>query len=264
VMGIEAFAEAAALLYPELKVEAVEDVDFLAPFKLYRDEPRTLTVQALFRAEGEDVVADCRLLGYRNLPGQAEPQETVHFRGRVRLAREITPAGRRNAPGNAPGEREAVRAGDVYRIYFHGPAYQVLESAWRDGDTVVGRYAANLPPEYRLEAQPATLPTLMEPRLIELCFQTAGLGELGRKGRMALPLHVDRVRTLRAAPAGDGTPLFAVTRPGADGSVDAWVVDREGNLYVTLSGYRTVELPGGVDPERLEPLRSAMLETVEV
>ena len=42
VMGIEAFAETAALLFPDLKVAAVEDVELLAPFKLYRDEPRTL------------------------------------------------------------------------------------------------------------------------------------------------------------------------------------------------------------------------------
>ena len=41
VMGVEAFAEAALCLLPGWHVEAIEDVNFLAPFKFYRSEPRT-------------------------------------------------------------------------------------------------------------------------------------------------------------------------------------------------------------------------------
>ena len=48
VMGIEAFAEAAQCLLPGWHVEAVEEVNFLAPFKFYRNQPRTVTVQAVF------------------------------------------------------------------------------------------------------------------------------------------------------------------------------------------------------------------------
>ena len=36
VMGIEAFAEAALCLHPGWHIEAVEDVNFLAPFKFYK------------------------------------------------------------------------------------------------------------------------------------------------------------------------------------------------------------------------------------
>ena len=48
VMGVEAFAEAAAALVPGYRAAAIEDVDFLAPFKFYRDEPRVITVTAVF------------------------------------------------------------------------------------------------------------------------------------------------------------------------------------------------------------------------
>ena len=41
-MGIEAFAEAALRMLPGWHVEAIEDVNFLAPFKFYRNEPRTV------------------------------------------------------------------------------------------------------------------------------------------------------------------------------------------------------------------------------
>src|SRR5205823_934824 len=123
VMGIEAFAEAATLLFPELRVAAVEDVEFLAPFKLYRDEPRTFTLEMLFRRDGEEVAADARLLGRRSLPGQAE-QVTVHFKARVRLVPDLpvelaaaADEALRHVP--ADGNGHSVLAEDIYRVYFH-------------------------------------------------------------------------------------------------------------------------------------------------
>src|SRR5208282_3777424 len=58
VMVIEAFAEAASHLLPDWHVEAVEDVNFLAPFKFYRNEPRTVTVETAIRPHGDTMVAD--------------------------------------------------------------------------------------------------------------------------------------------------------------------------------------------------------------
>ena len=87
VMGIEAFAEAALCLLPGWHVESIEDVNFLAPFKFYRNEPRTVTVEAVIHPHGDAVIADCRLLGRRPLPNQSEPQVTTHFTARVRLAK---------------------------------------------------------------------------------------------------------------------------------------------------------------------------------
>ncbi len=75
-MGIEAFAEAARLLAGDWHVAAVEQVDFRAPVKFYRDEPRTLTVTALLRPDGADLLAECRLSAERALPGTGESQQT--------------------------------------------------------------------------------------------------------------------------------------------------------------------------------------------
>src|SRR5450755_114200 len=36
------------------------------------------TVEAIFRPQGDALVAECRLNGIRSLPGQAEPQMTTH------------------------------------------------------------------------------------------------------------------------------------------------------------------------------------------
>ncbi|HET8949920.1 MAG TPA: polyketide synthase dehydratase domain-containing protein, partial [Solirubrobacteraceae bacterium] len=251
VMGIEGFAEAARVLLPGWEVIALEDVELLAPFKFYRDEPRTIELRAQVRDGGDGtLVADCEMIGRRTLPGQAET-ETRHFTGRARLAREPVPAPAGEAPGRET--RRAVEHDDVYRVYFHGPAYQVLERAWRDDGHVVGALAGDLPPDHR----PDEPDTLFSPRLVELCFQTAGIWELGTAARMGLPTHVDRVS--RFAPEGAATRLWAVVTP-RDGGADAEVVDEDGRVHMRLEGYRTIELPGGVDSDALGAIRTAMAD----
>ena len=250
VMGIEAFAEAAMVLLPGWQVIAIEDVDLLAPFKFYRDEPRTVETRVIVRDVGDvgdgTLVAECRLVGTRALPGQGDV-ETVHFTGRVRLAREATPppaAAAAEAPERTPVGREAV-----YRIYFHGPAYRVLDRAYRVNGHVMGCFADALPPDLDHGS------TQLAPRLIELCFQTAGVYELGTTGRLALPTHVDRVT--RYAGAEEPGRLTAVVTP-RKGGTDADVVDEHGRLRLRLEGYRTTELPGVPDAGALAPIQEAM------
>ena len=249
VMGIEAFAEAALCMLPGWHVEAIEEVNFLAPFKFYRDEPRTVTIQAFFHPQGDDLVADCRLIGRRTLPNQPEPQETTHFTARVRLTKQ-PPEASAGVPLRMSSEG-IVEAAKIYRIYFHGPAYQVLERAWRDGERMIGQMAEDLPSDH----DPSTGPTLIAPRLIELCFQTAGLLEISEHNRMGLPLYVHQVSWSRAPELAEG-PLFAVVTPDAAGEkFDAEVVDTRGNRYLRLSGYRTVALPDSIDAEPLQALQ---------
>jgi NAD(P)-dependent dehydrogenase (short-subunit alcohol dehydrogenase family) len=250
VMGIEAFAEVAQLLAPDRWVAAVEDVTFLAPFKFYRGEPRTLTISAQLRRDGADLVADCRLEGSRVLATQTEPQWTTHFTGSVRLTEQAPEPAQREVPavdGGAPAEPDAI-----YRVYFHGPAYQVLEEAWRSNGGPAGRLAGELPPNHR----PEEAVTLMAPRLVELCFQTSGIWEIGRNGRMALPRHVGRVQIL-ADPGAAAQPLVAVAVPTGAG-FDCEVVDAEGAVVVRLDGYGTVDLPGVVADDDRAPLAEAM------
>jgi NAD(P)-dependent dehydrogenase (short-subunit alcohol dehydrogenase family) len=249
VMGMEAFAEVAGLAFPDRIVVAVEEVDFLAPFKFYRDEPRTLTVEAQFTIDGDDVIADCRLLGSRVLPNQDQPQVSVHFTGRVRLAGEAPKPATMEVPA---ASADGVVPADIYAIYFHGPAYQVLEGAWRQGSAAVGRMSDDLPDNHH----PADLPLRITPRLIELCFQTAGIWEMGTEGVMGLPMRVGRV-TASGEDAASGR-VAAVAEAQPDGSFRVRVVDEAGTVVVELDGYRTVQLPGGVADDKLAPLRAAM------
>ena len=252
VMGIEAFAEAALCLLPSWHIEAIEDVNFLAPFKFYRKEPRTVTVEAVIRPERDTLLASCRLTGQRSLPNQAEPQVTTHFTAQVRLTRQTSKAVIVPPLGTPLGH--IIESAEIYPLYFHGPAYQVVERAWWDGHRIVGLMANSLPANHL----PSELPTLMAPRLIELCFQTAGLWEMGTQARMGLPLHIDRVSSLLIPESADTRLYAVVTSDPARGSFDAQVTDTKGNCYLRLNGYRTVAVPNAVDAGRLKALQTAM------
>jgi NAD(P)-dependent dehydrogenase (short-subunit alcohol dehydrogenase family)/acyl carrier protein len=249
VMSIEALAEVASLLAPTWRVTSIEDVAFLAPFKFYRDEPRQFSVEAWLMPEGEGLVAHCRLIGARTLPNSPESQITTHVTGCVRLAHNWQ-AGVTTAPPLAPNGA-SVDADAIYKVYFHGPTYQVLSRSWRQGDRQIGLMADGLPPNH----QPPELPLLTAPRLLELCFQTAGVWEMATTGRLGLPQAVGRVTLLE--PAGAGGSVYAIVEPRSE-QYDAEVLDDTGVVRLRMEGYRTVALPIPIDPELLGPLRVAV------
>ena len=82
---------------------------------------------------------------------------------------------------------------------------RVLERAWRDGEHVVGQMSQSLPAHHN----PPERLTLLSPRWIELCFQTAGLWEMGIQDRMGLPLSVGQIRFGRNPDQVEG-PLYSV------------------------------------------------------
>ena len=141
-----------------LACRGVEEVNFLAPFKFYRDEPRTVIVQAVYYPQGDRLVADCRLIGRRKLANQAEPQETTHFTARVRLSKQAPDAV--TAKPLITSSDSIVEAAEIYRVYFHGPAYQVLEQrlvGWKaDGRPDGGRLARQSPAVRSTDADGAT------------------------------------------------------------------------------------------------------------
>jgi hypothetical protein len=204
-----------------------------------------LTIEATIWSEAGEIRADCRLTGKRVLARQSE-QQTTHFTARVRLARQSF-SETASAPPVATSSR--VEASAVYEIYFHGPAYQVIDSVWRAGSQVVGAMVERLPANHN----PADLPTLVAPRLIELCFQTAGVLEIAAKGKMGLPRQIESVRAVE--PSEVQGRLFAIVTPDAGGETfNARVVDEAGTVFVDLRGYGTAELPNEIEARKMAPL----------
>ena len=240
VMGVEAFAEAALTLAPGWHLHTIEEVDFAAPFKFYRGEPRVVTVEMQLQPQGNELLAQCRLVGKRKLANELETQATIHFTGKARLSRSP----RESATAGAPPRQGAVmEAGEIYSLYFHGPAYQVLQRAWCTGGMAVGELASALPAHHH----PGSLSLALDPRLLELCFQTAGIWEMASVHRMGLPRSIGSV-SVYDAPTDLTAPLYAVITPERDGECySASVVDADGRCRLQMSGYRTVVFRENVD-----------------
>jgi NAD(P)-dependent dehydrogenase (short-subunit alcohol dehydrogenase family)/acyl carrier protein len=244
VMGTEAFAQLAQTLAPDYHVAAVFDEQFHSPFKFYRMEPQTLYLSGRAIPDGDgSMVAHVALHSRREL-GQAglPPQEKLHFTAKVHLVPEVT-APPMVDPAWSSSTDMPVDAEAIYRIYFHGPAYRVLERVQFDGDRAIGLMAAGLPPN----THPNGTLSLIAPRLVELCFQTAGVWDIRTNGTMALPLAVGRVTAHRQPEQADGQRLYALVDVIDNGDAyNARVVDESGQVYVEMEGYRTVALPGEV------------------
>jgi hypothetical protein len=101
------------------------------------------------------------------------------------------------------------------------------------------------------------------PTLLELCFQTAGIWEIGATGTMALPSSIESLTIHRHNV--NGVAIYAEVNPfrDKDGSLcfDARVVDAKGRLYLDLKEYRTTPVSYSVQEELLEPLKELIRES---
>ena len=244
VMATEAFAEVATLLAGDgYSVVAVEDETFETPLKFHRDQPVTLHVSAVGRpGKRREVVVAARLHTLIQPKPEVPAVEKLHFQARVRLSRSSL-AESKAVPFKKPAaKRLDIGQQAIYSVYFHGPAYKVVERARVDGDTAIGLMARDLP----AATTPESAQLLMEPRLVELCFQTAGLWEIATRQVLALPMAIGSLRVFRAAEESGRKRLWALVQARDGGSrFDVRVVDDSGALYVELEGYRTVTFEEG-------------------
>ena len=258
VMGIEGFSVAARHIASGLgsakagfDVARLEDIQFLAPFKFYRNQPRRAAWKARAVRTAEGLAADV-LLESDMLLHNRTIEHMRHFSGRVILQPHIT---QEEMTVKAPHWNGAytVQAAESYKLYFHGPAFQVLEGVQRSGEVVLGKLQRNLP---AITSQGHAL--LSTPILLELCLQTAGVWEAGLTGTLALPSSIGELRIHRQKT--NGVAIFAEVTPGrsADGNLmfDARVVDAKGRVYLEIDNYRTSPLPYSAEDELIQPFKT--------
>jgi NAD(P)-dependent dehydrogenase (short-subunit alcohol dehydrogenase family) len=244
VMATEAMAEAALCLAPGYQVAAVENVTMLGAFKFFRMEPRTLRLSAVVSSGGAgELVVRTALRSVTQPPKEGLPaQIKEHFRGQVRLAKDAPSVEKVTFEPPAAASLDTCQD-DIYRIFFHGPAYQVLECAGAERNQAVGILPKSLPADLA-HAEPNGKSVLMAPRLIESIFQAAAFWNIKQKGAMAFPLGIGSVTTYRSLDSAGAKRLYAVVNTADEGqSFDGRVVDDEGDVYVELRGYKTVSRP---------------------
>jgi NAD(P)-dependent dehydrogenase (short-subunit alcohol dehydrogenase family) len=257
VIGIQGFSTAARHIASVLaggrkgfEVSRLEDIRFLSPFKFYDNKPRTIEWHALPLLQGEDLVVRVTLESdIRRVDGHTD--HTLHFSGLVYLAQKA-PSRKTTAALPKWGKKKAVTSEEIYKLYFHGPAFQVLDAAQSSREDVLGRFNKRVVAE-----SGGTNSPLATPMLIELCFQTAGLWEAGATGNLALPSSVGSI-SVYPQPL-NGVPIYAEVTPrecGQNLAFDARVVDASGNVFVEMENYRTSQLPFPAEDVLVEPMRS--------
>jgi NAD(P)-dependent dehydrogenase (short-subunit alcohol dehydrogenase family)/acyl carrier protein len=260
VMGIEGFSAAAqhvaAVLGsgnpPGLQLTELENIRFENAFKFYRNEPRHIVWRALPLKRETGIEVYVTLESHNPSRLEEVPQLVQHFSGTVHLK-----ANRQDidqlvtAPPSWNGKTTLGRD-EIYTLYFHGPAFQVIEGVQRDKEGLLGKLNSGLPP---ITSQPVSLDT--NPVLIELCLQTSGIWEIGKTGAMSLPKSIGHVRLYRRETNGD--PIFAQVQPlPSDNGVrfNSRVLDSKGRIYLELEDYRTSALPANFDGAALTPIRN--------
>lgn len=257
VMGIEGFSIAAqhvALTLGNAKdgfrVDRLENIHFLTPFKFYRNEARKIAwkAQVLRVAEG--------LVAYVTLESDLirvhhHSDHMIHFSGQVYLSPEKQVAA---AKGKAPHWNGAytLQAADIYKLYFHGPAFQVLEGVQVDGNMILGKLNRQIPSLTNQATSEISVPVL-----VELCLQTAGIWEIGKAETLSLPKSIGTLRLFENKV--NGKPIFAEVNPmkaeNGDLFFNARVVDGEGQVYLEIDEYRTAQMPYGIEADLLKPIK---------
>jgi hypothetical protein len=256
VMGLELFAQAVAALLPGASVKAAREVQFAAPLKCYRDEPREaiVTVRLVRGAHGDRAL--CTLQSLQAIKGSDKPAEPkLHFAATLVLTQEPS-AGETAEAMTAKADSGSVGRQDLYKAYFHGPAFQVLEGTHvgRDGTTLLGRLQQPMP---ELTREPTTL--LTAPRLLELCFQTAGVIEIGSTRKLGLPSRIEEVRVFAGADDAGQRSARVRVGTGTEGlRFDAVVTDDAGGVLLEVVGYHTSALPSQMDEATWAPLGAGL------
>jgi hypothetical protein len=242
VMATEALAELATVLAPGYRVAAVESEQMLGAFKFFRMEPRTLYLSAAIRpAANGDLIAHAILRSVTKPAKEGLPtQVKEHFIADVRLT--LASGEKPTMEFELPAEGDLpVLADEIYKTFFHGPAYQVIERAGVHGPVCV----AAMPPSLSPNTEPDGVESLMAPRLLELCFQAAALWHVKTHNAMAFPLGFKSATAYRQPAEAEGRRLYCLCRTENNGeSFDAYVVDETGNIFVELKSYLTVGRPG--------------------
>lgn len=257
VMGIEGFTVAAKHIASVLgsaragfEVVRLDDIKFLTPFKFYRNQPRRSAWKARVLRTVEGLVADVSLESDMLLHNKTV-EHMRHFSGRVILQPQVD---HQDMIVAAPKWNGAytVQAAEIYRLYFHGPSFQVLAGVQRSGELVLGKLQHDLP---AITAGRQTL--FSTPILLELCLQTAGVWEAGLTGTLGLPSSIGQLRLHKNKT--NGAAIFAEVSPSRlqDGSLifDARVVDAKGRVYLEIDNYRTSPLPYSVEEDLIQPFK---------
>lgn len=245
VLGVELMTQAAQHACRRTAT-ALKNVRFHAPVKFHRDDAMDIHVEVDLQTSPTAVKLFTLFAG----PG-GKVVRREHFSTEVLFgtAEDLSAP----APWNLDLAHDPkVTRRDVYRRYFHGPVFQVLQSIMNVGENGASARVIDTRPVWLQNVGHTQFVT--SPLMREAGFQIAGLWEMMEVGRMALPAGI---HYLKLSQPTHETALFVEARQrsssAAGGVFDVWVRDEAGRIYDVMLGYQTVTLRALEESERFEP-----------
>jgi acyl transferase domain-containing protein/NAD(P)-dependent dehydrogenase (short-subunit alcohol dehydrogenase family)/phosphopantetheinyl transferase len=238
VIGVELMAAAAIAARPGSRYVGARDVRFLSPVKIHRDEPLKILVSA-------KPIADRQIrcvLSSERVARTGRQIVADHFEGTILVDHaELV-----EALPSAFFPDETISRGAIYRRFFHGPAFQVLQDAG-------GVARQGLLVDAIVEHAFIASALVTRPLILEAAFQAAGLHRMAVAGVMALPASIDLV--LLGSHPSDGAVLHLMARATTNAAATAYDVDVDGpdGAVLRLRGFRMIDTgplpPGDRIPE---------------
>ena len=265
VMGIEAMAAAFAMVQPwrGQTRRVASDIRIDAPLILTDDHAHAEIEVRSKRLVLDGTEAVACVLGSRGADKAWQQHFAASFRWEsgaadVPLWAEVHSARSAQSAASVP-----VSAASIYGLFFHGPAFRVINSAVLVDGMMCSEYQTALPglfdgqnPETKW--QPNNGPSCAGPQQLELCLQTAGLLDIATTARMMIPHHIDRIDWHVGERGHHIDTLRAVARrcpPKLANSFDMVLGHPTEPTWALVHGYACTPLPFASDGAAIEHLR---------
>jgi hypothetical protein len=224
VVAIAALEQAARTLEPGLSVVGLRDIELLEAVKVFPGERVDIEIAAE-RAEIASGALETR--------GKLTSDGKERHRAVIRLGANIpdAPIEERSTPRDA-----GPIASELYRTFFHGPSFQVVDRTFVDDDHVLARSPRLTLPFGADIAEEARVVALVR----ELAFQACGAHLLVIDGELALPVGIAELDVHGTPRDGEVVDALAVRR-GADDRhrwFDVTTYGEDGRVLERMRGAR--------------------------
>ncbi len=229
VMGIEAFAEAICA-YKSVYPVVLKNIEFKLPVKLLKRKDVEIKIEAW----GGDVVNLAIRSDFVNAKGVKMGETRTHFTAIFEPSEKNT---FRKIKLPDFKKRYKTDKQTIYKTYFHGPSFQVLDGIIEATRNEV--IAVFQKPQTPLLGD-RDFDYIFHPLIIEALFQTCGWRDLYIDSKMTLPDSVESVKIVDNKRDPEKLFTYAVFKGlnnFGKSVYDAWAFDENGVIYAEILNY---------------------------